>query len=249
MTEITPERSAVLLADASRILRRKLDAWPEELPSSWLAALLAGADRGEQFKDWHNRIMRAIEAGHLTARTETIETIKQGRTIDIGERTAFAGIAARVVFQEPAKTVVHTLHHISTAPAASWLHATGLPFPDTVRAWLGPAWQEEDGTLASIQRNSESGGGELATTAEVRAAFALAAGKHFDKFKRALEDAPRWIKSARRDPAGNSKSAGYLWNVAELAEAITEHYELNRKAVATAIDAARWPNAVELYGL
>ena len=141
----TPERSALLLADASRILgiRPPLKAWPAELPAEWLAALLAGAAKGDQFKEWHYRIMRAIEAGHLAARTETTETTKQGRVRDTGERIAFAGMASRVVFQEPAKTVSKTLHHIVRDPAATWLRAAALSLSDTVRGWLGPAWGEE----------------------------------------------------------------------------------------------------------
>lgn len=93
-----------------------------------------------------------------------------------------------------------------------------------------------------------SGAGELATTSEVRTAFALAVGKNFDQFKRALEDAPAWIKGARRALAGKGKSAGYLWDVAVLAEAITEHYKLSRKAMHAAI-AAQWPNAADSFAL
>lgn len=143
MTEkLTPERSAFLLADASRILRRTLLAWPETLQPGELAALLAGAGKGEQFREWDYQIMRAIEAGHLTVRTETQETVKQGRTIDTGNRTAFAGMAARVVFHEPAKKVIHTLRHIAPEVAAAWFHAVRMSPCDTVRAWLGPAWQD-----------------------------------------------------------------------------------------------------------
>jgi hypothetical protein len=93
-----------------------------------------------------------------------------------------------------------------------------------------------------------SGSGELATTSEVRTAFASAAGNSFDQFKRALEDAPGWIKDARRARAGKGKSAGYLWDVAVLAEAITEHYKLNRKTMHAAI-AAQWPNAADSFAL
>lgn len=100
--------------------------------------------------------------------------------------------------------------------------------------------------LFSSSTNDETG--ELATTGEVRTAFAQATGDSYDKFVRALGDAHDWIKLSRRDPAGKGRSAGYLWSVAVLAEAITKHYSLNRKSVHAAI-AGKWPVAAELYGL
>lgn len=142
MTEITPERSALLLADASRILRRKLATWPATLQPGELAAFLAGTSKGEQFKEWRYRIMRAIEAGHLSASSEQF-TARRLERIRPYPAASFMGAqipAGRVAEYSERESV---RHHIGTTHAASWFRAAGLPFSDTVRAWLGPAWQEE----------------------------------------------------------------------------------------------------------
>jgi hypothetical protein len=251
MTETTtPERAALLLADARRFAGIKSATWPEELQPGQLAALIAGGCKGDRladFRRWRDRLRFAIESAPplLAVRTERKPPgspwMLGGMPKPWG-RDAFGCVTF-------AESKALERHFIASAAAAAWLDAIGEPAGEYVRAWLGDESPEEaNGSAAPWSNATESGAGELATTAEVRAALALATGDQFDQFERALGDAPKWIKSARRDRAGKSKAAGYLWNVAELAEAVTAHYRLKRKAVHAAI-AGQWPIAAEHFSL
>jgi hypothetical protein len=250
MTETTPERAALLLADARRFADIKSETWPEELQPGQLAALIAGGYKGDRladFRRWRDRLRFAIECAPPVLAVRT-ERKPPGSPWMLGGmpkpwgRDAFGCVTF-------AESKALERHFIASAAAAAWLDAIGETPTEHVRAWLGDECREEgQGIAASWSIATETGAGELATTAEVRAGLALATGDHFDQFARALGDAPRWIKSARRDRAGKSKSAGYLWNVAELAEAVTAHYDLKRKAVHAAI-AGQWPLAAELFSL
>lgn len=254
MTEkITPERSAALLADAIRFVGRMLHEWPPEWSPDLLAALIARGYRGErkaEYQKWRNRIHAAIKAGHLPVGTEERKEVIPGRKIPLGYTTV-DGYPARVVGPVPAREVPYTVQRVARDAAALWLERIGFDFAnhEHVCAWLGDALQEElADTVSPVQDGAGTAAGELATTAQVRTALALAVGEKFEKFERALGDAPGWIKKARRSRAGKSKSAGYWWNVAVLAEAITVHYHLSRKAVHAAI-AVQWPTAAELFSL
>jgi len=205
--------------------------WPVELETVSLACLMAEEEDcrpGNHADTWLSMLDDAVAAGRLRARSVPLNSDDEVIII----------ISARANW-----------NYVARDDFAAWLRAVGEIPNEFVRAWLGDAWQEEAlSDAAPWNTANESGAGELATTNEVRTAFASAVGKSFDKFKRALEDTPAWIKGARRAPAGKGKSAGYLWDVAVLAEAITEHYKLNRKTMQAAI-AAQWPNAADSFAL
>lgn len=252
MSETTPERTALLLADASRFIGRKLKSWAEELRPGELAALIAKGYKGDRladFRQWRARIEAAIDAGHLVFRPESVTITRITGSRPAVDYEILGGRSLRRVPVATTKDVVR--HYVAQTDAAPWLHAVGFDVGshEYVRAWLGDAWQEEELRCAAPWNTAnESGAGELATTSEVRTAFASAVGKSYDQFKRALEEPPDWIKGARGAPAGKGRSAGYLWDVAVLAEAITEHYKLNRKTMHAAI-AAQWPNAADSFAL
>jgi len=232
MPENKPPSPAMMLYEAARFAG--FDAakgWPVELETVALACLMAeevDCKYGNRADLWLNMLDDAVKAGRLRARAVPLNS-DDDEIIIISARSHW--------------------YYVTSDAFAAWLHIAGENPNAFVRAWLGKAWQDEAPSgAAPWNTDNESGAGELATTSAVRTAFASAVGKSFDQFKRALEDAPVWIKGARRAPAGKGKSAGYLWDVAVLAEAITEHYKLNRKAMHAAI-AAQWPAAADTFAL
>lgn len=148
------------------------------------------------------------------------------------------------------KAASGTIQRITREACVSWFIATReIPRSEYVRAWLGDFWQDEASSVpASLVIVAKSSGGEWATTRDVRTVFAalLLNSNSFNTFARALADAPDWIKKARGTAVGKGKSSGYWWDVAVLAEAITEHFNLNRAVVHKAIK-DRWPNAADIY--
>lgn len=151
MTEITPERDAVLLADVSRLIYKALRAWPEEFPLGHLAAIIAKGGQGVQkagYGVWYKHINDAINAGHLTVRTKEHKSTTRARLEPTGARAVFAGMPASVAYTKPANTQIHVLTSITRAAAAQWLRRLGPDLFDIdkhahVAAWLGPIWQEE----------------------------------------------------------------------------------------------------------
>ena len=259
MTETTTESPAILKREALRLAGLPVDGdWPESVTPGELAAMQYPCDhttapearklpRRKQ-RDLAALAKAAIDAGELPTVPAVRQVSAMAKATEMRNSWIMGGprSVTRLVRVSAGSREVQA---IERGPCAAWLDAIGKPPGEYVRAWLGDESPEEaNGSAAPWSNATETGAGELATTAEVRAALALATGDHFDQFARALGDAPRWIKSARRDPAGKSKSAGYLWNVAELAEAVTAHYDLKRKAVHAAI-AGQWPLAAELFSL
>lgn len=142
MTEITPERSAILLADVSGFIGscKLLPAWPEEWAPGQLAAILAESRKGDDFIFWLRRIKQAIEAAPplLTVRTERKPPGSpwiRGRLPKPWGYDAYG----QTTFTE-AKALER--HYIGRAAAVAWLHGIDHEPSDHLRAWLGPAWQK-----------------------------------------------------------------------------------------------------------
>lgn len=231
MSENKPLSPAMMLYEAARLAGfTAAEGWPDELTTDQLACLMAGEDwkHGNRADTWREMLNDAAEAGRLLVRAVPINA--PGETLVI------------VTWRK-------NWYYVARPAFAAWLRAAGENPNEIVRAWLGKEWQDEAPSGAAPWSTADTpSAGELAATGEVRTAFALAVGNNFDQFKRALEEPPAWIKGARRAKAGKGKSSGYLWDVAVLAEAITEHYKLNRKAMHAAI-AAQWPNAADSFAL
>jgi hypothetical protein len=262
MTETTTKSAARRLTEAAGIADfPAADGWPPELLPGQLAGLMAGCRRKDDPKryDVENRLIATgIKGGKLQtvtvlrppSRADAFMAARRARVPgNSGWATNWDSDAPRRIERIPREVELREYQAIDRASCRTWLDAIEEPPGEYVRAWLGDECREEaNGSAAPWSKATETGAGELATTAEVRAALALATGDKFDQFMRALGDVPLWIKSARRHPAGKSKRDGYFWNVAELAEAVTAHYGLKRKPVHAAI-AGRWPNAAELFAL
>lgn len=152
---MTEKTSIDLLYEAAAFCGFKpADGWPAELNPRQLAALMAGG-----FKEPHKQAYRvclrmvddAIKAESLLVRRQHRPPVEIAR--DAGDLSEYARFSkavfpsldrlgrARLVYYEK-REQPDTLH-IDQGQCAAWLHAISKPPSDYVRAWLGPAWQEE----------------------------------------------------------------------------------------------------------
>jgi hypothetical protein len=144
MSETTPERAALLLADARRFAGIKSATWPPELPPGQLAALIAGGYKGDKKADydkWRNRLRFAIESAPplLAVRTERKPPGSPwmlGKVPKPWGRDAFGCVTF-------AESKALERHFIAPAAAAAWLDAIGETLTEHVRAWLGDERREE----------------------------------------------------------------------------------------------------------
>lgn len=134
---ITPERSALLLADASRFIGigRALHAWPEEFSIDNLAALIAKGRNGDKkadFRLWRDGIAAAIHEKHLIPQIEKLPAVP-ARLIVTGGR----GISPHSIHRQPERPE-RDLVSIARAAAAQWLDRISFDVDNHahVRAWL-----------------------------------------------------------------------------------------------------------------
>ncbi len=248
MTEITPERSALLHSDARRFAGIKSATWPGgEVSPGQLAALLAGGfkDKKPDYLKWRGRILDAIKAGTLQVRTVQ----PPDRYVDkwirhpLAESRFFAGYGGfEAAWGEPGSGMIQKtekitpapIHHISPAQCAAWLRAIEEPQPnDYVRAWLGPEWKEAAPEKVSPGRTAKS---EWRT----RAALIAEVEEIWPTVRRDLQDASRpssGLAAAAKNPKGRT------WHKARALEWAREHRKLTKKnAAVVAFPVRQWPD-------
>lgn len=134
-------KDAMHLADASRIIGKRLPEWPAEFMPAALAALLAGGFKGackENFLQWRGRIRTAIESEPPILAVRIVRK-------PAGEPWARGGMPKPwgqdafgcVTFSEDQ---AKTRYWVAPPAFAEWLASIEHDPPEYLIAWLGAAW-------------------------------------------------------------------------------------------------------------
>lgn len=147
MTETTAKSAARLLAETRRLLRLTPAATlPEALHPGQLAELMVGCRRTDDRKKVDGElalIAEGIRDKLLAVVEKSKTTTPKPRKIGFVEswKHQHYGLDPNMEWQPPDET---TSWQVIDRPAVvAWLAAIEESPPEHVRAWLGPAWQEE----------------------------------------------------------------------------------------------------------
>lgn len=145
------EKTAIdLLYEAAKFCGfNPADGWPAEVSPHELAALMADGRINTHRADYRmylRMVEDAIKAGTLVIRIEQRPAYEQhciGRPKDDGWKRLLDGEPSVREYGYTKTVTPPPIHHISPAACCEWHRAIGKLPSDHVRAWLGPAWQED----------------------------------------------------------------------------------------------------------